>query len=73
MGTSLGTNLTQQNATNDSTELWSLSKESQGSVLKNKATGFVMDDRGFSKQQGATIIRYRSNNGTNQDWTIQYR
>ena len=68
-----GIGLTQQAATNDDSELWSLTANGNGYILQNKATGLVIDDSGFSRSQGPTIILWKPNGGSNQRWAIQYR
>ena len=69
--TSPGISLQQQYATHDNTQLWSLTATSGGFVIKNKATGLVIDDSGFNPNPGPSIILWTPNGGINQTWTIQ--
>lgn len=62
-----GTKLDQIAATNDDTQLWSLTSSGSGYVLRNRATGLVMDDPGFSTSKSG-IILYPANGGSNQTW-----
>lgn len=66
-----GISLVQAVATDDDSQLWSLSKSGSGYVMQNKATGLVMDDSAGTKSEGAHLILWRPNGGTNQSWTIQ--
>lgn len=68
--TTPGTALEQVSATNDDTQLWSLISSGSDYVVKNKATGLVIDDPAFSTSAGKGIILYSPNGGTNQSWTI---
>ncbi len=69
--TALGTSLTQAAPTYDGTELWSLSAVNGGFVIKNKATGLVMDDNNFNRNEGAHEILWAVNGGVNQTWAIR--
>ncbi len=66
-----GAALKQNTPTHDGTELWSLVPSSSGFVIKNKATGLVLDDTGFNPNAGASIMLWTANGGSNQSWTIQ--
>jgi hypothetical protein len=67
---SLGLSLEQNAPLNTNAQLWSLTSTSRGMVIKNKATGLVMDDSGFIKAEGAHIILWTPNGGLNQSWTL---
>ena len=69
--TTPGIPLRQSTASHDATELWSLTSTPQGTVIQNKATGLVFDDRGGTTTRGASMILYPPNSGVNQAWTIQ--
>ncbi len=66
-----GIHLVQATATNDNTQLWSLTQSGAGYVIQNRATGLVMDDSGLTKSEGAHLILWPPNGGVNQSWTIQ--
>ena len=68
--TSPGISLQQQYAPHDNPQLWSLTATSGGFVIKNKATGLVVDDSGFNPNPGPSIILWTPNGGINQTWTI---
>jgi hypothetical protein len=67
---STGVSLEQNTPLNTDTQLWSLTSTGNGIVVKNKATGLVMDDSGFSKAEGAHIILWTVNGGINQSWNV---
>jgi mevalonate pyrophosphate decarboxylase len=58
------------NATNDSSQLWSLTASGSAFIVQNKGTGLVMDDPHSSTSSGTGIILYTPDGGTNQNWTI---
>ena len=67
---SYGVSLEQNTPLNTDAQLWSLTSTSSGLVIKNKATGLVIDDSGLTKATGAHIILWPPNNGLNQSWTL---
>ena len=66
-----GVSLKQGTTSNDDTELWSLNPAGASFVIKNKATGLVIDDSGLNPNRGPYIILWQPNGGANQSWTIQ--
>ncbi len=69
--TALGTSATQAGPTHDDSELWSLTSTNGGFVIRNKATGLVVDDSGFNKNAGAYVVLWSANGGVNQTWSIR--
>ncbi len=69
--TAPGTSATQVVPTHDDTELWSLTAVNGGYVVKNKATGLVLDDNNFNQTAGQHIILWPTNGGANQTWAIR--
>jgi Ricin-type beta-trefoil lectin domain-like len=67
---SAGSSLEQATPLNTDAQLWSLTSTATGIVIRNKATGLVMDDIGFTKRAGANIIVWTVNGGINQSWKI---
>jgi Ricin-type beta-trefoil lectin domain-like len=67
---SLGLSLEQNTPLNTDAQLWSLTSAGGGTVIKNKATGLVIDDSGLTKAEGAHIILWTPNGGINQSWTL---
>ena len=67
---SRGVSLEQNTPLNTDAQLWSLTSTSSGMVIKNKATGLVMDDSGLTKAAGANIILWTPNGGNNQSWKL---
>jgi hypothetical protein len=65
-----GVSLEQNTPLNTDAQLWSLTSTSSGLVIKNKATGLVMDDSASTKATGAHIILWTPNGGLNQSWTL---
>lgn len=68
---SSGSALQQQSGSGGDSQLWSLKSLGSGYSIQNKATGLVIDDPAFTTAQGAGIIVWSSNGGTNQAWSIQ--
>ena len=68
--TAYTTPVQQQSPTNNDWQLWSLVPNGAGFVLQNKATGLVVDDPGFSPNQGVGLFLWGNFRGTNQTWTI---
>jgi Ricin-type beta-trefoil lectin domain-like len=69
-GSSVGVSLEQNTPLNTDAQLWSLTSTGSGVVIKNKATGLVMDDSGLTKAEGAHIILWTVNGGLNQSWKV---
>ena len=67
----LPTRLEQHSAFNDDTELWSLTPSSGGFIIRNKSTGYVMDDPGGTTALGTGINLWPQNGYANQIWSIQ--
>ena len=67
----LTNNIRQVTPTQDATELWSITSTASGFVIKNKATGLVVDDSDFNTTPGPNIILWTPNGGIHQSWTIQ--
>ena len=66
-----GTPVQQLTPTNSDAQLWALVPNGTGYLLQNKATGLVVDDPGFSQNQGTGIFLWTKLNGSNQTWVIQ--
>lgn len=62
--------LEQNTPLNTNAQLWSLTSTGSGMVIKNKATGLVMDDSGLTKAAGAYINLWTPNGGNNQSWKL---
>ena len=56
--------------TGDATQLWSLTATQGGFIIRNKASGRVLDDAGGTPYVGQNIILYAANGGTNQTWRV---
>lgn len=67
----LTNNIRQLAPTQDATELWSITSTASGFVIRNQATGLVLDDSDFNTNPGPNIILWTPNGGINQSWTIQ--
>ena len=67
---SRGLSLEQSTPLNTDAQLWSITSTSSGLVIKNKATGLVIDDSGLTKAEGAHIILWTPNGGVNQSWAL---
>jgi Ricin-type beta-trefoil lectin domain-like len=65
-----GIALEQIAASNDDTQLWLLVPSGSNYVVKNKATGLVIDDPSYRTTAGTGINLYTQNGGTNQGWSI---
>ena len=65
-----GVSLEQNTPLNTDAQLWSLTSTSSGLVIRNKATGLVLDDSASTKATGAHIILWTPNGGLNQSWTL---
>jgi hypothetical protein len=52
-------------------QYWTLQAVTGGYVIRNKATGKVIDDTGKSTTKGSTIGTWTANGGSNQTWVIQ--
>jgi hypothetical protein len=63
--------LLQQAPTNDATQRWTLTPNVHGYVIRNQATGYVLDNPDFSRVQPTGIILHHANTGTNQTWIIK--
>ncbi|MBV8867607.1 MAG: RICIN domain-containing protein [Acidobacteriaceae bacterium] len=68
---SLGTKLEQQSARGSDSQLWSLSVSGSGYIIRNKASGLVVDDSGWSLQRGTGIQLWIRTGNSNQAWLIQ--
>lgn len=66
-----GLALQQSTPVYDASELWSITPSAGGFVIKNKATGLVIDDSGLSMQTGPHIILWNANGGVNQTWSFK--
>jgi hypothetical protein len=67
---SVGVSLEQNTPLNTDAQLWSLTSTGNGIVIRNKATGLVIDDSGLTKAEGAHIILWTVNGGVNQSWKL---
>ena len=66
-----GLSLQQGTPLNNTTQLWSLTRSGTNYILRNAATGLVIDDSGFNPNPGQSIILWTANGGSNQSWKIQ--
>ncbi len=66
-----GISLQQGTPTNNTAQLWSLTRSGTNYILRNAATGLVMDDSGFNPNPGPSVILWTANGGSNQSWKIQ--
>ncbi len=69
--TTPGTSATQGLPTHNGTELWSITAVNGGYVIKNKATGLLLDDSNFNQTEGQHVILWPANGGVNQTWAIK--
>ncbi len=69
--TAPGAALEQATPDNQDLQLWSLTPSGSGFVIRNKATGLVFDDFGFTTQPGPNIGLWTPNGGRNQVWSLQ--
>lgn len=69
--TTPGTSLVQALPSNDDSQLWSLTASGTGYVIRNKASGLVLDDKSWSKSSGANIILWPGNGDSNQTWLLK--
>jgi hypothetical protein len=67
---SVGVSLEQNTPLHADAQLWSLTSTGNGIVIRNKATGLVIDDSGLTKAEGAHIILWTANGGVNQSWRL---
>lgn len=65
------TPLYQQLPTQDATQLWAVVPSGTGYLIQNKATGLVIDDRGWDLNPGQTMIVWHATGTMNQLWTLQ--
>jgi hypothetical protein len=68
--TDTGAALFENSPAGDATQLWTISSGSGGYVIKNVATGKLIDNPNFSLSVTG-IITWPANGGTNQGWNFQ--
>ncbi len=69
-GTASGQSVEQAAITNDDTQLWLLSQGVTGALIRNKATGLVLDEAGGTTALGPYIVMWQADGGSNQSWTL---
>jgi hypothetical protein len=67
----VGGTLEQMTKANSAAQLWSLELVSGGFLIKNRATGKVIDDCAQSLKQGMGMITWSSTGGSNQTWIVR--
>jgi hypothetical protein len=66
-----GTSLEQSVPTYDDSQLWSVTASGTGYLIRNKASGLVLDDAGWSKSSGPNVILWQQDGGSNQTWVLE--
>ena len=66
-----GTSLEQAVPTYDDSQLWSLTASGTGYVIRNKASGLVLDDKSWSRSSGPNVILWQQAGGSNQTWVLE--
>jgi hypothetical protein len=69
--TTEGISLEQAEPTHDDSQLWSLTATGTGYLIRNKASGLVVDDKGWSKSSGPNVILWLQDGGSNQTWVLE--
>lgn len=67
---SLGTRLEQQTRNGSDAQLWSLAVSGSGYVIRNQASGLVIDDTGFGFNRGTPMQLWSPSGYSNQTWLI---
>lgn len=69
-GTADGAAVEQAPSDGSDLQYWSLTTSGSGYVIKNKASGRVVDDTAFSLQQGNKIVLWSPTGNSNQNWIL---